>query len=150
MSIVYRKNFIKTEMLIFVWNYSPKWIDLKLFFIEILQIPLIYGINIWWDQFSSIQTSFAFLMSISIYFNLQKSTPYLSQQRVSINLVSDFCIIDVLDNVCSSNPCQNGGKCRKILRGYNCICGELETGKHCETSTINIFISTSSSGKISL
>ncbi|RDD42227.1 Deleted in malignant brain tumors 1 protein [Trichoplax sp. H2] len=64
----------------------------------------------------------------------------LSQSTLDVSVTcsdstrSSYIFVAFLVDTCSSNPCQNGATCLKKKQGYECICGELETGRHCETS----------------
>ena len=41
------------------------------------------------------------------------------------------CSIDI--DECSSDPCQNNGKCQNLIGEYRCICDSNHTGVNCET-----------------
>ncbi|KAG7212572.1 hypothetical protein KM043_012871 [Ampulex compressa] len=43
-------------------------------------------------------------------------------------------LCDTEVNLCYSNPCENGGTCRRREGGYACSCGPAFTGKNCEIS----------------
>jgi hypothetical protein len=46
----------------------------------------------------------------------------------------------VLKTDCSSNPCQNGGKCTNSYSGYRCACPKYYSGTNCQTvSTTDCF-----------
>lgn len=41
---------------------------------------------------------------------------------------------------CESNPCQNGGTCENLINEYECTCGRLYYGDHCEKSRLTLDI----------
>lgn len=56
---------------------------------------------------------------------------------ISLNiLISKMTIIcnHLIDNLCSTNPCQNGAACQEIADGsdYFCFCQQNYFGSHCE------------------
>jgi hypothetical protein len=57
---------------------------------------------------------------------------HLNSSDINFDLKTNFN--DIFINPCSSNPCQNNGKCGYSATGYYCICDGSYTGKNCEVS----------------
>ena len=43
-----------------------------------------------------------------------------------------FFFLKFSDDVCASNPCQNGATCQLVVDGYICTCDSGFLGTHCE------------------
>jgi len=50
-----------------------------------------------------------------------------------------LCIIFLEIDSCMSNPCTNGGACKKTLKGYRCRCPAGYSGKNCQTAGKAVF-----------
>ena len=61
------------------------------------------------------------------------SSTFKSYQKSSI---SSVFTLDV--DECITRPCINGGTCQNQYGSYSCVCKRGYTGKHCETSKLNL------------
>lgn len=41
---------------------------------------------------------------------------------------------EILEDVCQSQPCLNGGRCISYMGAYSCLCPITNTGRNCESS----------------
>lgn len=57
----------------------------------------------------------------------------LGWRVTQLELKVDRLIANLEADNCTSNPCNNGGKCENLLGGYECNCVEGWTGTNCET-----------------
>ena len=63
----------------------------------------------------------------------QKHRPDLFHVRTTVFYRTTYFVSDV--DVCSSNPCENGGTCMDGINEYSCQCVAGYTGANCETGS---------------
>jgi len=47
--------------------------------------------------------------------------------------LTQYALLSLDVDECSSNPCMNGGSCQDDVDGYSCACIAGYSGVHCET-----------------
>ena len=98
--------------------------------------------------FTSIRMELGTMSTVRSRVDLFAQDHHLKQARfrlkfvpiISVLMLSriwQLCYIYFLENFCTPNSCQNGGKCDNNIddSGHECICSGPFTGENCQTST---------------
>ena len=71
------------------------------------------------------------------FYSLKKWSLEFKITDSSFNWIT-VCLL-FLDDVCASNPCQNGATCQLVVDGYICTCENGFLGAHCEIGKKTFF-----------